>query len=163
MKTAQEMSTTSNRTRRIVTRTMSGLLVVLLGLATTARAQEVFRWVDKAGKVHYGDMLPPPAEGKNVQTKKLQDSVIEQDAVPYGVSTAMKNNPVTLYANSCGEACTNANGGDSPQPGRSSVSTRRRVASCCMSGSSARLESGASCNSSNGRISAAAPANRMST
>ncbi len=108
MKTAQEISTISNRARRIVTRTMSGLLVVLLGLATTAGAQEIFRWVDKAGKVHYGDMLPPPAEGKNVQTKKLQDSVIEQDAVPYGVSTAMKNNPVTLYANSCGEACTNA-------------------------------------------------------
>ena len=108
MKSAQEISTIPNQARRIITRTMSGLLVVLWGLATTASAQEIFRWVDKAGKVHYGDMLPPPAEGKNVQTKKLPDSVIEQDAVPYGVSTAMKNNPVTLYANNCGEACTNA-------------------------------------------------------
>ena len=38
----------------------------------------------------------------------MKDSVIEQEAVSYGVSIAMKNNPVTLYANSCGEACTNA-------------------------------------------------------
>ena len=34
--------------------------------------------------------------------------MVEQEAVPYGVSIAMKNNPVTLYANSCGEACASA-------------------------------------------------------
>ena len=89
---------------------VSGLTggLLLLAMVTGANAQEVFRWVDKAGKVNYGDIPPPPAEVKNVQTKKLSDSVIEQDDVPFAVATAMKNNPVTLYANSCGEACSNA-------------------------------------------------------
>ncbi|MEQ1518835.1 MAG: glutaredoxin family protein [Usitatibacteraceae bacterium] len=82
--------------------------VLIFAFATAAGAQEIFRWVDKDGKVHYGDSPPPATESKNVQTKKLGDSVIEQDAVPYSVATAIKNNPVTLYANNCGEACTNA-------------------------------------------------------
>jgi glutaredoxin len=88
---------------------MTGILAMtLLLFANHAIAQEVFRWVDKDGKVHYGDVLPPPAEMKNLQSRKLGDSVIEQDAVPFAVATAMKNNPVTLYANDCGEGCTNA-------------------------------------------------------
>ena len=86
----------------------SGFFVLSVTLAATANAQEIFRWVDKDGKVHYGDTLPPPAEVKNVQTKKLNDSVIEQDAMPFAVATAVKNNPVTLYANNCGEACNEA-------------------------------------------------------
>ena len=85
-----------------------GFLAWLLVCASIANAQEIFRWVDKDGKVHYGDILPPPAEVKNVQTKKLNDSVIEQDAMPFAVATAVKNNPVTLYANNCGEACNEA-------------------------------------------------------
>ena len=93
---------------KIVLATPTLSLAFALMLATAASAQEIFRWVDKDGKVHYGDMLPPPVEVKNVQTKKLGDSVIEQDALPYAVSLAMKNNPVTLYANDCGEGCTNA-------------------------------------------------------
>lgn len=83
------------------------LFSLFFALATAVGAQEIFRWVDKDGKVHYGDRPPPAAEAKSVQTKKLGDSVIEQDAVPFAVSTAMKNNPVTLYANNCGEPCTN--------------------------------------------------------
>lgn len=83
------------------------LFSLSFALAAAVGAQEIFRWVDKDGKVHYGDRPPPAAEAKSVQTKKLGDSVIEQDAVPFAVSTAMKNNPVTLYANNCGEACTN--------------------------------------------------------
>lgn len=92
----------------ITSRLAGGFFALVLALSTMANAQEIFRWVDKDGKVHYGDILPPPAEVKNVQTKKLSERVIEQQAVPYGVLTAMKNNPVTLYANNCGEACTDA-------------------------------------------------------
>ena len=92
----------------ITSRLAGGFLALVLALSTMANAQEIFRWVDKDGKVHYGDILPPPAEVKNVQTKKLSERVIEQQAVPYDVLTAMKNNPVTLYANNCGEACTDA-------------------------------------------------------
>ena len=85
-----------------------GLIASACLLATVATAQEIFRWVDKAGKVHYGDLPPPPAEVKSLEAKKLTDSVIEQADVSFAVSAAMKNNPVTLYANSCGEQCANA-------------------------------------------------------
>ena len=108
MKIVLRMPVTFILMSRIVPRVTRGLLALSLTLATAASAQEIFRWVDKDGKVHYGDSLPPPVEVKSSQTKKLGDSVIEQEAVPYGVSTAMKNNPVTLYANNCGEGCTNA-------------------------------------------------------
>ena len=46
-----------------------GFLAWLLVCASIANAQEIFRWVDKDGKVHYGDILPPPAEVKNVRPK----------------------------------------------------------------------------------------------
>lgn len=97
-----------NLTTRFAHVVMDPILMLCLLWVTAANAQEIFRWVDKDGKVHYGDTLPPPNEAKNVQTKKVQDSVIEQEAVPYGISIAVKNNPVTLYANSCGDACANA-------------------------------------------------------
>ena len=108
MKIVLKMPVTFNLMLRTASRVTSGFLALSLTLATAANAQEIFRWVDKEGKVHYGDSLPPPIEVKSSQTKKLGDSVIEQEAVPYGVSIAMKNNPVTLYVNSCGEGCTNA-------------------------------------------------------
>lgn len=108
MKFTSELPPTLASSTGVTRHAMRGLLVCLLALSTAAIAQEIFRWVDNNGKVHYGDQLPPPAEAKNVQNKKLTDSVIEQEAVPYGVSIAMKNSPVTLFANSCGVACTDA-------------------------------------------------------
>ena len=108
MRIKQAISTSSTQTHCLLVGVTRAVFILTIGLTTAASAQGVFRWVDKNGQVHYGDILPPTAESKNVQTKKLQDSVIEQAAVPFEVSTAMKNNPVTLYANNCGESCTNA-------------------------------------------------------
>ena len=114
MKTVLEIPVTSSTATGITPRGIGGSLFLslalccLASLATATNAQEVFRWVDKDGKVHYGDMLPPPAEVKSVQTKRLNDSVIEQEDISFGIATAMKNNPVTLYANGCGDACTSA-------------------------------------------------------
>ena len=75
MKVILKMFATSTSAKCLVMGLAGGIL--LLAMATGANAQEVFRWVDKAGKVHYGDIPPPPAEVKTVQTKKLSDSVIE--------------------------------------------------------------------------------------
>ena len=102
------LNNTFKPARGFVSRVVFGIVAMTWVLATEATAQEIFRWVDKAGNVHYGDMLPPPAEVKSVQTKKLTDSVIEQADVPFAVAMAMKNNPVTLYATNCGEQCTGA-------------------------------------------------------
>ena len=84
------------------------LLVALLGLnvfvSAAANAQTLYRWVDKDGKVQYSDM-PPPANAKNTQQKRLGDNLIEQDKMPYALRMAVQNNPVILYANDCGNGC----------------------------------------------------------
>ena len=75
-------------------------------LATAAVAQtNVYRWVDKDGKVHFSD-TPPPADAKSSSQKRVGGGYVDQE-YPYATQQAMKRNPVTLYtAPSCGEACT---------------------------------------------------------
>lgn len=82
------------------------LMVLPLVLAGTASAAEMFRWVDADGKVHYTD-APPPPTAKNVQQKKLGDKAGSAQ-IPYVLQQALKNFPVTLYSNECGDACAKA-------------------------------------------------------
>lgn len=83
------------------------LLSILLLLGASAQA-EMYRWVDKAGKVHYGDRLPPPSETKKVEEKKFGGNLIQAGNMPYATQQAAKNFPVTLYTGDCGEFCTKA-------------------------------------------------------
>jgi glutaredoxin len=76
-------------------------------MAGAVMAQEMYRWTDADGKVHYSDQ-PPPKEAKNVQQKKFGGNVIETDTVPYSTQVAQKRNPVTLYAFDCGDVCNQA-------------------------------------------------------
>jgi glutaredoxin len=82
------------------------LACCLAFLATAAIAQtNVYRWVDREGKVHFSDTPPPPEAGSASQ-KRMGGGYVDQE-YPYAVQQAMKRNPVTLYtAPSCGEACT---------------------------------------------------------
>lgn len=84
------------------------LLLVCSALACTAGAAEMYRWVDKDGKVHYTDS-PPPATARKVEEKNLggNNSVSAGD-LPYATRMAAKNFPVTLYVSNCGEPCTQA-------------------------------------------------------
>lgn len=84
------------------------LVLVCSALACTAGAAEMYRWVDKDGKVHYTDS-PPPATAKKVEEKNLggNNSVSAGD-LPYATRMAAKNFPVTLYVSDCGEPCTQA-------------------------------------------------------
>lgn len=56
-------------------------LVILAGLATCSSHAEVFRWVDKAGKVHYADSPDPANRYKNVSGLEAPpcDSECEQN------------------------------------------------------------------------------------
>jgi hypothetical protein len=86
-------------------------VVLLMGglLATSlfAQAGGLYRWVDKAGKVHYGDT--PPREAALVEEKKLADDVAPGAAMPYETRRAQQGFPVTLYvADNCGELCVQA-------------------------------------------------------
>jgi glutaredoxin len=82
--------------------------IVLAGLAAalSATAQtNVYRWVDKDGKVHFSD-TPPPEEAKSVSQKRMGGGYTEESQLPYATQMAMKRNPVTLYtASGCGAPC----------------------------------------------------------
>lgn len=76
-------------------------------VAGLVQAAELYRWVDADGKVHYTDQ-PPPASARKVEEKKLSGSTIDTSQLPYAMQQAVKKSPVTLYANDCGEPCTQA-------------------------------------------------------
>ena len=78
-------------------------------VATAALAQSnVYRWVDKDGKVHFSD-TPPPADAKSGSQKRMGGGYVETENLPYATQVAMKRNPVTLYTGAdCGDPCVSA-------------------------------------------------------
>jgi glutaredoxin len=82
------------------------LLVAALVLPAVAVAQSnVYRWVDKEGKVHYSDSPPEPS-AKDVTQKKLGGGAAEAPQMPFATQQAMKTSPAVLYASpGCGEYC----------------------------------------------------------
>lgn len=72
-------------------------------------AGELFRWVDKAGKMNYGDI--PPADATDVERLNISSESTLNDDLPYETRRAQENFPVTLYVgNGCGELCDQARG-----------------------------------------------------
>jgi glutaredoxin len=89
---------------------LSATLTVALIAACAFHAADaqtnLYRWVDKNGKVHFSDQPPPVNESKNVQQKRVQGNVIEIDKLPFATRDAMKKNPVTLYTSAqCTDLC----------------------------------------------------------
>lgn len=84
-------------------------VVFVLGIASTrSEAQQLYKWVDKDGKVSYAD-TPAPKDAKDVKQKGFSDNITTTpEELPFSVKDAMKRNPVTLYANACGELCDKA-------------------------------------------------------
>ena len=85
------------------------LWVSILGLAcSSATADELYRWVDQAGKMHYSDI---PATGMaGVKIIKLNSAPANDEAgLSYDTRRAKQNFPVTLYvAANCGDICQEA-------------------------------------------------------
>jgi glutaredoxin len=84
-------------------------LLAALGLAAllfaTIASAQLYRWVDKDGKVHYSDTPPPSSAGKSAQLRS-GGNVTDSGALPYATQQAAKNYPVTIYtAENCKEAC----------------------------------------------------------
>jgi glutaredoxin len=75
-------------------------------VAATAGAQ-MYRWVDKDGKVHYTDTPPPSSAAKSVQKRGTATAPTESGpAAPYAVQQAAKNFPVVVYTSeNCGQPC----------------------------------------------------------
>ena len=82
-------------------------LLLLAAFATSAIGAEMYRWVDDKGVVNYTP-FPPPANIKNVETKKFGGNTIQTSDGSFSLQQATKNFPVTLYATDCGELCNNA-------------------------------------------------------
>jgi len=83
--------------------------LILLSLAFYVQqvsAAEVYRWIDKAGAVHYSDQAPT-SPVKKLEQRKLETNVIDGQG-SYVMKDAATKNPVTLFAGDCGPLCTNA-------------------------------------------------------
>lgn len=75
----------------------------------SADAQQMYRWVDKDGRVTYSQNPPPAGAAKSVQQKRLASSVIEASDLPYAAQIAMRNFPVVLHTSpDCGAGCASA-------------------------------------------------------
>ncbi len=86
-----------------------GFLMLLL-MAASAGAAQLYRWVDSKGNVEWRD-TPPPASvpQKNIQQRRIGDNVISTSEAPYSLQLAMKNYPVTFWAaTDCGNPCAAA-------------------------------------------------------
>ena len=80
------------------------IAVAAMVVSATAGAQ-MYRWVDKDGKVQYTD-TPPPASAKGVQKRSGGPAPAAGPATPYAVQQAAKNFPVLVYTSAnCGKAC----------------------------------------------------------
>lgn len=86
---------------------ISVAVFVLLIPALAGAQQQLFRYVDKEGRVVYTDTAPP-ADAKSVQQKKLGGNFIETSEMPYALQVAQQRNPVTLYSGPCGPLCEQA-------------------------------------------------------
>lgn len=87
-------------------RTIFGLL--LLALFTPACAQTMYRWVDKAGQVHYSD-TPPAIDVKEVKEKKIGTASYVELGPSYSMRKAQRDFPVTFYRDTeCTGACKEA-------------------------------------------------------
>jgi glutaredoxin len=92
----------------MTSRTLLFLIPVLATLTANPASAELYKWVDKDGKTIYSD-TPPPPDIKEVKPKKFGDNVSgPSDALPFSMRDAAKRNPVTLFANACGEPCDGA-------------------------------------------------------
>lgn len=82
------------------------LIAMLTVCAACGATAETYKWVDKNGKVIFSD-TPPPEDAKQVE-KRRGSTAKSSLQVPYATKEAMKKHPVSLYANDCGDPCTQA-------------------------------------------------------
>jgi len=87
----------------------TALAILLIGVSAFALAQtlQVYRYIDKDGRVVYSDK-PPPADARDAQAKRIGRNTIETSTLSYASVLAEERFPVTLYTFGCGLVCDNA-------------------------------------------------------
>ncbi len=79
--------------------------------STQASAQQLYRWVDKNGKINYTQDPPPRDAAKSVQQRRLNSNAPPEGSqqIPFAVKQAMENFPVTLHTSTdCSQGCNEA-------------------------------------------------------
>jgi glutaredoxin len=82
----------------------------LMAASGLALSQQIYKWKDSQGVVHYSDTAPPPQE-KRVEVKDFSGAMAPMAPavpLPYALAQAVKNNPVTLYTGSDCVPCDQA-------------------------------------------------------
>lgn len=88
---------------------MMKIIFMMLSLLVLANVQaaELYRSIDKDGKVHYSDT--PLTDSEDVERLKLDNEPTPDENLPYETKRAMQNFPVTLYTfPECGLPCKQA-------------------------------------------------------
>ena len=84
--------------------TMLCAAAVAASFATLGQTN-VYRWVDKDGKVHFSDS-PPPQDVRESTSRMMGGGQAAAPQMPYETQQAVKKNPVVLYSSTnCGELC----------------------------------------------------------
>lgn len=84
------------------------LLFLIALIAASAAADQVYRYRDANGVVHYSD-IAPPIDARDTERKHMGDRPTDPN-LPYSLQMAKRNFPVTLYvADGCGSGCSQAN------------------------------------------------------
>lgn len=65
---------------------------------------EIYRWVDSAGRVHFGDQAPPGAN----RVQQLPDQHLPDTPDAVKMREVARKKPVTLYITDCGAPCDQA-------------------------------------------------------
>jgi glutaredoxin len=88
---------------------VGSVAAALVATSAAGQNQQVYRYVDKEGRVVYSDR-GPPSDAKDVQAKRMRGNLIEDSVTPIAAQQAQERFPVTLYSFTCGEVCTQAEG-----------------------------------------------------
>jgi len=86
---------------------LGGVAAAVVATSAAGQNQQVYRYVDKEGRVVYSDR-GPPSDAKDVQAKRMRGNIIEDNVTPLAAQQAQERFPVTLYSFTCGEVCTQA-------------------------------------------------------
>ncbi|MGQ5522314.1 DUF4124 domain-containing protein [Chitinimonas sp. PSY-7] len=81
------------------------LLIALFALSPLSHASSVYQWKDASGNVIFSDQPPP---NQQAQKREIKTNVMQTSGGNFNTREAMRNNPVTLWSNSCGQACDDA-------------------------------------------------------
>ncbi|MEX0960553.1 MAG: glutaredoxin family protein [Burkholderiales bacterium] len=83
------------------------VLVALSVLVAAVQAEQLYKWVDSDGNVHYSDQ-PPPPDARSVEERSVSGGSGANEQLPFELQRATENFPVTHFVSDCGAACVEA-------------------------------------------------------